>query len=166
MSVVACWVCGVVLPIELAQEHHRNPQSVGAFADNSDENLIHLDAGCHHNLHRLGERIFHGEPDRARDLAEQVYSGGAVARILELAQHDAAERIALKEGERDPTALVDLTLSGVAREITVLLDEAASREGLSRNRWMMRMLLAALRVSDGEQATARKADPASRRKIL
>jgi len=59
-----------------------------------------LCAGCHHNLHRLGEMIASGKTALAKDVAERAYpdNAKAVRTILRLAALAARDIRAIKEG--------------------------------------------------------------------
>lgn len=107
-----CAICREALPPELVQEHHAVPQSVGRKPDDSERNLIRLCSGCHHDLHRIAERILKGATSRATDLAGGKFPGdsGAQRRMLHYAELVAVEMRAMREGERDLPETVKVTI--------------------------------------------------------
>ncbi len=116
-----CGVCRTVTPLMLMDGHHITPQSVGLFPDNSDDNMVMLCRGCHQSLHTFGGLISHGKSVQALDLAQDIMPNqGSVKRIMDLANHVAAEMIAMREGERDLPAIVSVQVD-VPREVFVAL---------------------------------------------
>ena len=117
-----CYICRQLVREELSQDHHLVPQSVGMTPNDSEANLKTLHSGCHHNLHRIAERILHGQSGLAQDLSESLFpnDSGSARRMLEAAHLCATEMQAARDGDRDLPDIVSVSFE-IPRQVYLRL---------------------------------------------
>ena len=104
-SSIKCAGCLEFYPIELLQAHHVDLHS-------QSEETTMLCAGCHHNLHRIAERLSKGKHEKAVELVEGAYpaSKKAQKRVLDLASRIAKSMVSIREGKAKLSETVKVSI--------------------------------------------------------
>lgn len=91
---VPCYICGKIIPRNLAVPHHVRPQAAGG----GDEDVVPLHSGCHDDMHKVANYLFSGKNNMAIETALSLYPHNrtAMTRMLDLAK-EVAKWLRLKK---------------------------------------------------------------------